>query len=400
MEKEIGNQQEEALLKTRKPAEDRAGQGLGKRTYSLGICSLFVLLAVFSLLCCAREEDGEPPPARMVPVETVMVDAASMVDRVQGIGTLLALYTVQVRPEIRGFIREIGFEGSETVQEGAVLYRLNSEKLEHELSANEAALRAAQARSRFAQQTLNRRKELSERNLIASEQLEEVRSELEQASAEEEQLEARIRQVREQIEDTVLQAPFEGVVSESLVDVGDFVDVGEHLTTLYFLTTLEMEFSLSERYVGRIHPGLPVQVEVTAYPDRLFHGEVNFVSPAVEATTRDFKVKARIDNREGLLKPGIFGQATVEIETRENRPVIPEEALVALREGYMVFVVQDGVAHRRAVQLGLREPGRVEITSGLEIGEEVVRIGHMQLSEGDSVHIVGTRADRISGRTE
>jgi membrane fusion protein, multidrug efflux system len=387
-------------LKTGKPAEDRAGRKLLRKNYPPGICSLFVLLVVFSLLCCTREEEGDPPPRRRVPVETVTVDADSMRDRVQGIGTLMALYTVQVRPEIRGFIREIGFEGSETVQEGAVLYRLSSEKLEHELSASEAALRAAQARSRFARQTLNRRKELAERNLIASEQLEEVRSELDQASAEEERLEARIRQVREEIQDALLQAPFEGVVSESLVDVGDFVDVGEHLTTLYFLTTLEMEFSLPERYVGRIHPGLPVQVEVTAYPDRLFQGEVDFVSPAVEATTRDFKVKARIDNREGLLKPGIFGQATVEIETRENRPVIPEEALVALREGYMVFVVRDGVAHRRSVQLGLREPGRVEITSGLEIGEEVVRIGHMQLSEGDPVHIVGNRADRVPGRTE
>jgi membrane fusion protein (multidrug efflux system) len=131
--------------------------------------------------------------------------------------------------------------------------------------------------------------------------------------------------------------------------------------------------------------GQTVELTVPAHPDRVFDGEVATVSPSIMEATRSFTVKARLGNQELELKPGGFGRAVLVLEKRTGKPLVPEESLVPLRGGYIVFVVEDGVAHRREVEVGLRELGRAEIVEGLEPGEKIVRLGHMRLSDGTPV---------------
>jgi membrane fusion protein, multidrug efflux system len=352
-----------------------------------------VLILLLLLLApgCGRDEEPTRSPQRVRTVEIETVPAETVSETVQAIGTLVALRTVEIRPEISGFVREIGFQEAAMVEEGSVLYRLSDDKLQQELSADQAALQAARSRLDMARQTYERRRDLVERQLISREDFEQVQSELNQAEAEVAQLQARIELAEERVRDTVLRAPFSGQIAESLVDIGQLVDPSQVLTILYQADELEMEFAAAERHSGRIMPGQAVEVMTTARPEQIFAGVVDFVSPVIEEATRDFKIKARVDNRERLLKPGSFGRARVVVETRENSPVISEEALVAVREGYAVFVVEEGVARLRGVRLGLREPGRVEISEGLEPGEVVVRAGHQQLSDGEQVEIIENR---------
>ncbi len=125
-----------------------------------------------------------------------------------------------------------------------------------------------------------------------------------------------------------------------------------------------------------------------AFPDERFEGRLSFVSPVVDEASREFRVKARLPNPDGQLKPGAFATAHVTLATRTDRPVVPEECLVSLRQTYAVFAVADGVAHRRDVTIGLRQAGLVEIRAGLEPGAQVVRTGHMRLTDGDAVRVV------------
>jgi membrane fusion protein (multidrug efflux system) len=141
-------------------------------------------------------------------------------------------------------------------------------------------------------------------------------------------------------------------------------------------------------------------VRVDAYPDRTFETQVTYVSPGVRETTRDFTAKARIDNPDGLLRPGSFATSEVVVQVRQQQPVIPEEALVAVRRGYIVFVVENGTARRRDVQIGLREPGRVEILEGLEPGEVVVTNGQMRVTDGTRVRGVGDPGESDTARSE
>jgi membrane fusion protein (multidrug efflux system) len=182
------------------------------------------------------------------------------------------------------------------------------------------------------------------------------------------------------------------------VDVGDYVQAGELLATLYQVDALEIEFTLPERHSGRIETDQDVQLTVSAFPERTFSATTIFVSPSVDDQTREFLVKARLDNRNTLLKPGSFATALLTVRQRENALVIPEEALIATREGYMVFLVgEDGTAVQRRVEIGLRNPGFVEITSGLAAGDLVVRTGHMRIADGSPLEIVDAGGGRLGG---
>ena len=154
---------------------------------------------------------------------------------------------------------------------------------------------------------------------------------------------------------------------------GGFLMTGQELATVYQVDPWELEFYLSERHLGQVRRGQEIAVTIAAYPDRPFRGRVDFVAPAVREATRDFLVKATIPNPDGLLKPGAFATALVTVNVREARPVVPEEALVATRLGYLVFTVEGGIARAREVRIGLRQDGMVEIREGLQVGDRVVQ---------------------------
>ena len=168
----------------------------------------------------------------------------------------------------------------------------------------------------------------------------------------------------------------------------ELAERGEPLATLYQVDPLELEFYLPERHIGQVRSGQEVAATIAAHPDRAFRGQVDFVAPAVREATRDFLVKATFPNADGLLRPGAFATALVTVDVRAERPVIPEEALVATRLGYLVFTVEDGMARAREVRTGLRQAGQVEVLEGLAIGDVVVRAGHLRLSGGEPVRIV------------
>ncbi|MCF8080994.1 MAG: hypothetical protein K9K88_17075 [Desulfobacterales bacterium] len=113
-----------------------------------------------------------------------------------------------------------------------------------------------------------------------------------------------------------------------------------------------------------------------------------YVSPQIVETTRSLPIKAWVENPDRTLLPGAYAAAELIIETRNNAVLIPEEALVPTREGYGIFVVEDGMARWREVDIGLRRPGTVEIRQGLEPGEILVRTGHINLADGDPVKVV------------
>jgi membrane fusion protein (multidrug efflux system) len=114
----------------------------------------------------------------------------------------------------------------------------------------------------------------------------------------------------------------------------------------------------------------------------------------VDELTRHFLVKVSLDNQERVLKPGAFATVKLTIAVRENRPSLPEEALIPARDGYMVFVVENQKARQRKVRIGKRQGQTVEILEGLAPGEIVVRTGHMRLSDGEEVSIGGKAADK------
>ncbi|MGM0578058.1 MAG: efflux RND transporter periplasmic adaptor subunit [Myxococcota bacterium] len=347
-----------------------------------------LLCASLLVAGCASEEQAAEPGGgggeQAVPVEVATVRAETLEETVRGIGSLESPDAVILRPETSGVVREIGFEEGAHIEEGALLFRIDEAILESELGAQRATLRSARARLQNAERRFERQEALLQRGVSAQAAYDDALADKDSAAAEVARLRAEVALTKERIRDTRIEAPFSGVISERRIDRGAWVQTGQDLATLYRTGALEVGFTVPERYAGRIAVGRPVRVSVESRPDTTWEGEVSYVSPSIDEANRDLRVKAQVPVAEGL-RPGSFVTARVVLDVRRDVPVVPEEALVGTRKGYIVFAVREGRAHRVSVETGLREPGIVEIREGVEAGDRVVREGHMRLSDGARV---------------
>lgn len=314
---------------------------------------------------------GGPPPTL---VEVVTARTDTVVDAILATGTVEAVQSIELRPEVQGRLTEIlAREGTE-VTAGTPLFKID----DAELRALVAQLTAERDRAR---QALERTKDLIRQNAASQADLEEA-----EANARSRQAQLELQQVR--LERTVVRAPFAGVVGERFVSVGDYVTTGTRLTTLQTVDPQRVAFQVPERYAERLALGQQVRFAVAAV-DREFTGTVDFVDPVVQVPARAILVKARVRNPERLLKPGMFVEVRLATEIREQAVVVPEDAILPLEGTDFVWVVAgDTTVTRREVALGVRTPGFVEIRTGLSEGEQVVVGGLQRLFDGAPVRTV------------
>lgn len=342
---------------------------------------LAVLLA-FALALAASSALGQQD---CIPVETEKAEQEDLPVILKGIGTLESEERVMISSEMSGLVQEIHFRDGQSVERGDLLVSLDSAKLEKRLQAQQAALREARARRKNARRTYERQQSLFDRGLGSEEARDEALTSYTAARAQVDRLESEIEELRESLEDTRIRAPFTGILGEFRVDPAEFVQPGTPLVSLTQNEKLEVSFTIPERHLPSLSRGQEVSLTVPGYPDRSFPGEVQFLNPVIAESTRSIQVKASVDNSEGHLRPGGFASVRLTVDLREDATVIPEEALIPTRTGYMVFAVNGGTARARDVRIGLRRPGVVEIREGLRSGETVITSGHISVQDGSSV---------------
>src|SRR6185295_13412497 len=163
---------------------------------------------------------------------------------------------------------------------------------------------------------------------------------------------------------------------------------GKPLVELVALDPLEVVFSLTELDTERVREGQGIDVSVGAFPDRVFHGTVTFISPTVDPATRTLRIKAEIENDEEHLRPGLFARVSLGVAPRSGVVMVPEEALIQRSEGAMLFKIGDDDRVKRiAVTTGARDAGRVEVRGDVRPGERVVQRGHGGLADGAQVAV-------------
>lgn len=343
-----------------------------------GVCLVSLSLFCFPAPATAADD--------CIPVKTAVVDSRDLRLTVGGIGTLEAVRQVMIRPEINGLLESVHFEEGNTVEKGELLYSIDDNKIKAELDAKQAALEESLANLDNARRIYQRRERLFKQDLGTEAERDEAQARYKALSAQVERIKAEIEGTREALADTRIKAPFAGLIGERHVDPGEWVSAGTGLSPLVQIDRLKIAFTVPEKYAGRIETGQQITARAPAAPEKEFDGTVYFVSPVIREDTRSFLIKAHIDNPEKTLLPGGFASVNLVLEVLRERPVIPEQALIPTRDGYMVFVVdEDGKARGQTVSIGLRKLGSVEITEGLSAGETVIRAGHISVKEGDPV---------------
>ncbi|HEX8176264.1 MAG TPA: efflux RND transporter periplasmic adaptor subunit [Pyrinomonadaceae bacterium] len=344
-------------------------------------------------------------------------------------GSFAADEQTDVAPATSGKVVSVGVDLGTFVQKGAVLVRLDDRDSRIRLDQATAQVAQAQSQVRQAEARLGLRQgqsfdpervaevasarvalELAEKQLRRFERLIETgdvsRSAYDQQKAQRDQLQQQLEAIRTQarqnyagvataraavdaaqtqvasarkaIADAVVTAPIAGFVSDRPADVGEYVTPSSKIATIVRTNPLRMRIDIPEQAVSNVQVGQSVSVTVSTYPDRTFSGRVHHISPSVTANSRTLTVEAEVDNADNLLKPGQF--ATVRILMPQSDPavLVPLRAVKTEAGTSRVFVIKDGIAQQRIVQLGQTEGDLVEVRSGVA-ADEIVATSNVEL---------------------
>ncbi len=335
---------------------------------------------LLGLAGCSRSGEtaptGPPPPV----VEVVTVTPRTLANEAALLGQLVALQSVMVRAEVAGIIETIAFEEGTPVAKDQVLFQLRDDE-------PVARLREAETALGLAESNFRRTRDLSRDGIVAPSQLDDVTATLEAARA-------RVEVARVAVDRTRIRAPFDGYAGNRLVSVGARIEPESDLVQVESIAVLELAFQLPELAMPVARIGVPVDLRVAPYPDRVFSGVISFVAPSLNPQNRRLLVKARVPNPDLVLRPGLFATVEAKLDARDDVLAVPDSAVVYGSKGAFVWRVDDQQkAAPVDVAIGIRHEGLVEIVHGLSPGDVVVVAGTNKLAPGLQIEAVPSRLE-------
>jgi multidrug efflux pump subunit AcrA (membrane-fusion protein) len=385
---------------------------------------LFAVVATAALVACggSAKAGSSAKGDEALPVTVVEVRPEEVRREVEAVGTLSARDETVISAEVEARVAQVPADMGDRVAAGTPLVVLDGEKLRYQLDEQRAELEqtrarlgargtelpapdqtpevlSALARRTEAEQRLARARQLAAKSLLPAQELERAETELETARAAHESAlasarnlraeaaarEAALKRAGRELQDTVIRAPFDGVVAERLVSPGQFVRVQTPVMRMVRLHPLRLTSQIPEKFGPDIRVGHAIALAVDAYPGRSIEGRLTRISPDVDTRSRAFSIEGEVPNADGALKPGMFARVRILTDRVETTMAIPVSAVQTRYGRSVVFVVRDGKLAATEVKLGDRLGPRVEIVEGLSAGAIVVSETVEGLTEGAAV---------------
>jgi membrane fusion protein (multidrug efflux system) len=351
---------------------------------------LVLLFAAASAGCGAGEE---PAAISRPPVAVAPVEARRLVERILVTGQLIAVNEASVAAEVEGRITSILVDEGSAVEKGETVFEIDTERRKLEL--DDARAQVEEARANLDQQgrETKRWRSLRASNTASQAKLDAAESALRLARSRLSSARARLGLAERALRNASVAAPFSGTVARRYASEGEYIQSGADLFHLVSFDPIEVEFHVTERDSGRIALGQVLDVRVAPFPDEVFHARVSMISPQIDPRSRTLRIKARLENCESRLRPGLFARADLGVSERQAVPMVPETAILQRSDGSVVFrMVGPDQVERVVLETGTIRDGYVEVVSGLDVGALIVVRGQAQLVDG-SVVDVRTRAD-------
>jgi membrane fusion protein (multidrug efflux system) len=339
-----------------------------------------------SAAASVRVQGGSAGPAspaasgapEAVTVEVGRVEVMSLNDEAQAVGSLRSRQGVVLRPEVSGRVAQLGFRDGERVKRGQVIVQLDD-------ALQRAQLQQAKALASIARTNLQRNRELVAQNFVSKSAVDQTLSTLEVA-------EANVALAQAQLDRMQVRAPFDGIAGIRAVNIGDYVKDGADLVSVEDLSSMVVDFRLPERVMARLRIGQDVEVSFDGLPGRTYRANVDALDSLVDADGRSLLVRARLDNRDGALRSGMFARTRIVFSVRDKALVVPEEALVPQGgKQHLVKLVESPqggkVTQRIEARIGMRVPGKVEILQGVQAGDQVVTAGQSRVMARDGIRV-------------
>ena len=387
-----------------------AGKSSGRgRWWALAALVGLLVLSGYHLASYLTAPPMAPAPTPPVPVEVAPVRMGEMPHLLEQTGEVRPWSEVLVISKVKGQeIRQMLVDRGDRVTKGQVLARLDKRstlarraQVAASIEQARASLATAQVRLEMLQRDLGRVKALVGRKAAAQQKLDHTLAEYQAtqaqarlAQAQIEAAQATLRQLDLALDDHVIIAPFDGVVSGRFQDPGSLSSDKEPMFRITDESRVKVITTAGESDYPLVKQGQAAQVQVDAHPGRVFKGQVSLVSPVLNPATRSADLEIVVDNPHLALRAGMYARVSLELR-RDRGLLVPQAALNRLPGTGLsyVFVVREGAAHQVNLELG---PGRGEsrlVLKGLEEGQEVVVRGSSRLVNGSRVKVTSRRGE-------
>lgn len=362
------------------------------RTLAAFLAGVLCLTAIGCSKGDAKAAGGPGGPggrrALEFPVEVITVASQKVTYTIDAVGSIEAFERVEITSRVAGAVERVRFSEGQIVTAGQALVEIEPERYRLAVEAARANVQRAEAERLEAEAGLERRTSANEKNpgLIRGEEIATWRTRAQTAAAEVSQARAALQQAELNLRDAFVRAPVSGIVQTRTVQTGQYVPVGTVMATMVRRDPLLVRFEVPEQEAQPLRPGLRVSF-VTDDAAPPYTAVITHVAAAADQVSRMVDVTANIDDpRRASLTPGAFARVTVPIGAASDAPVIPQTAIRPSENGFEAYVVENGVARRRILTLGMRTAsGAVEVRSGIRPGDSLVIRGAEALSEGAKV---------------
>ena len=343
---------------------------------TITIAMLALLSAIVALTGCKDRESiadtvgnaGEP---LAIPVSVIEIKPVAMRDVVFLPGETEAYEDVKVAANTAGRVEWIGLREGQDVEKGDLLAKID-------VSALKASLEHARAAYKLANDLFERRRRLYDNKIIAKEELDQSETQRKLAAAD-------LAQVKVRYDHGFPKSPISGVINHLYLDVGEFADVGKPIADIVNIDKIKINVRVPELDVRYVSKGQVTPIKIDAFADRSIVGSVEFVAFKADPATKTFLVRSVIDNPDHAIRPGMIGRVAFVRREIADAIAAPLFAIVDKGGERIVYVEKDGVAESRVISIGVIEADRVQITSGLSLGDHLIVRGHTEVEDGMQV---------------
>jgi membrane fusion protein (multidrug efflux system) len=339
---------------------------------------LAVLLAGVAGSGCKNSEtsadiEKKSPEAPAVTVSVMVVEPIAIRDIIYLPGETEAMEDVQVSANTAGQVEWIGPQEGQKVNKGDLLAKID-------VSALKAALDHAEAAYQLADDLWQRRQRLFDRKIIAQEEFDQSETQRTLALTD-------LEQIRVRYNHGFPRAPIAGIINHLHVDAGEYADVGKPIAEIVNIDQIKINVQVPELDVRFVRIGQQTPVRIDAFPDRTLLGTVDYISFKAHPATKTFLVRSLIANPAHEIRPGMIGRVAFVRRVIPDAVAAPLFALVDKGGERILFVEKDGVAESRTISIGVIEGDRIQITSGLNVGDHLIVKGHTEVEDGMKVTV-------------
>ncbi|MBZ9935776.1 efflux RND transporter periplasmic adaptor subunit [Mesorhizobium sp. BR1-1-16] len=356
-------------------------------------------VAALSLAACNEKNAYVPPPPQKVTIAQPVQQSVTLYMELTG--NTDAINQVDLEARVQGFLTGIKYVDGQKVKAGDVLFTIQRDTYQAQLDQSKAALASAQASQENKQLEYNRQNTLVQQQVTSVAKADDAKAQLDQAIAATAQAQADVEVATINLGYTEIKAPFDGVVSNHLQDIGALVGYSgpTKLATIVQNDPIYTYFSVNERQVLLIKEALtkrgktlrdvhdiPVEIGLSIDTDYPYTGVIDYIAPNVDQNTGTLTVRGVFDNKDSALLPGLFAKVRVPLQKQPNAILVNDTSIATSQAGSYVLVVgSDNKVEQRIVKPGQLEGQLRVIDSGLTKDDWVVVGGNQRAVPGNTV---------------